>query len=179
MFSGKSAAKTFFSRLFEKDKVKKEEPELIYKRKRSQSLFAPNVSALLSGEHVGGIHAGALHLVPDPQGGEHVGDPHCASSPHHSEPDSEEHAQDQAENHPKLIVPVSLESADMVTDNQENISNNIVEEKTDVNKNRCDEDEDEDLEYLRLSCDRIQQRRATDFSQVSQDHTWVLCVFFV
>ena len=56
LFGGKSAA-TFFARLFDKDKTpaSPEEPEVTYQRKRSQSLFAPNVSSLMAGDHVGGI----------------------------------------------------------------------------------------------------------------------------
>ena len=55
LFGGKSAA-TFFTKLFEKEKDPPEEPEVTsYQRKRSQSLFAPNVSSLMSGDHVGGI----------------------------------------------------------------------------------------------------------------------------
>ena len=134
MFGGKSAAKTFFSRLFEKEKVKKEEPELIYQRKRSQSLFAPNVAALLSGEHVGGVHGLSCSLAGDPS---------------------------------NFAVPVSLQFADIMTAAEINIETTTkekVEEKVDLNQNR--NDDDEDLEYLRLSCDRLHDRRATDFSQV-------------
>ena len=55
LFGGKSAA-TFFSRLFDKEKEKPpDDPEVTYQRKRSQSMFAPNVSSLMSGDHVGGI----------------------------------------------------------------------------------------------------------------------------
>ena len=53
LFGGKSAA-TFFSRLFDKEKPP-DDPEVTYQRKRSQSMFAPNVSSLMSGDHVGGI----------------------------------------------------------------------------------------------------------------------------
>jgi len=137
MFGGKSAAKTFFSRLFEKEKVKKEEPELIYQRKRSQSLFAPNVAALLSGEHVGGVHGLSCSLAGDPS---------------------------------NFAVPVSLQFADIMTAAEINIETTIkekVEETVDLNQNR--NDDDEDLEYLRLSCDRLHDRRATDFSQANSD----------
>ena len=60
MFGSKSPA-TFLTNLF--DKGKEEEEEVIQEdgrgdefqgRKRSQSMFAPSVSALISGDHVGG-----------------------------------------------------------------------------------------------------------------------------
>ena len=69
MFSGKSPA-TYLSKLFDKEKGEDEEETSNEAsnasennnskevpgagRKRSQSMFAPSVSALLSGDHVGG-----------------------------------------------------------------------------------------------------------------------------
>jgi hypothetical protein len=138
MFGGKSAAKTFFSRLFEKEKVKKEEPEIFYQRKRSQSLFAPNVAALLSGEHVGGVHGMSSSLAAEPL---------------------------------KLTVPVTIEFDDIMTASERDMDTTTikVETKIGMSKNKEDE-EDEDLEYLRLNCDRLNDRRATDFSQVKTSY---------
>ena len=127
MFGGKSAAKTFFSRLFEKDKVKKEEPELIYQRKRSQSLFAPNVAALLSGEHVGGVHGMSSSVAVEPL---------------------------------KLTVPVTIEFDDIMTASERDM------DTTTIKVGEKKDEEDEDLEYLRLNCDRLNDRRATNFTQV-------------
>jgi hypothetical protein len=71
MWSSKSAARTFFARLFENKKksAKHQQPSkdddddmaesaaaLHGRRKRSHSLFAPNMNALLSGQHIGGLH---------------------------------------------------------------------------------------------------------------------------
>ena len=61
MFSGKSAAKTFFARFFDKDQSNKEplddadDAAGLPRRKRSQSMFAHNVDSLLSGDHPGGV----------------------------------------------------------------------------------------------------------------------------
>ena len=127
MFGGKSAAKTFFSRLFEKDKVKKEEPELIYQRKRSQSLFAPNVAALLSGEHVGGVHGTSSSVSGEPF---------------------------------NIPAPVTIEFDDIMAASERDM------DTTTIKVGEKKDEEDEDLEYLRLNCDRLNDRRATNFTQV-------------
>jgi len=57
MWSGKAAAKTFFGRFFDKKPAKAKEAEAIPRRKRSHSLFAPNMNALLTGDHAGGVMA--------------------------------------------------------------------------------------------------------------------------
>jgi hypothetical protein len=57
MWSGKAAAKTFFARFFDKKPAKAKEAEAVPRRKRSHSLFAPNMNALLTGEHAGGVMA--------------------------------------------------------------------------------------------------------------------------
>jgi hypothetical protein len=56
MWSGKAAAKTFFARFFDnKKQAKTKEADAVPRRKRSHSLFAPNLNALITGEHVGGV----------------------------------------------------------------------------------------------------------------------------
>ena len=57
MFGSKSPA-TFLTNLFDKEKEEEEvreesEGDTFHGRKRSQSMFAPNVAALISGDHVG------------------------------------------------------------------------------------------------------------------------------
>ena len=57
MFGSKSPA-TFLTNLFDKgeeEEVSREDGEgdTFHRRKRSQSMFAPNVAALISGDHVG------------------------------------------------------------------------------------------------------------------------------
>ena len=48
------------------DKPAEEDPAR-YQRKRSQSLFAPNVTALLTGQHIGGISEKVGSTHPGPQ----------------------------------------------------------------------------------------------------------------
>jgi len=136
MFGGKTAAKTFFSRLFEKEKLKKEEPEIKYQRKRSQSLFAPNVAALLSGEHVGGVHglSCSLGIAGEPF---NFPVPVCIDLDHIK------------------AASYSYKDSESINFEEQNVQNK--------------EEEEEDLDYLRLNCDRLNDRRATDFSQANSD----------
>lgn len=58
MFGSKSPA-SFLTNLFDKGKEEEEvtredgQDDAFHGRKRSQSMFAPNVAALISGDHVG------------------------------------------------------------------------------------------------------------------------------
>ena len=136
MFIGKSAAKTFFARFFEKEKVQNEEPQLLQQRKRSQSLFAPSAASLLSGDHVGGYRGESSSI-----GGEPFNSPlHMAS---------------------ELTDTMNAENLDLDSNKPETNDKNSLTDSEKV-------DEDEDLQYLRLNCDRLKERRATDFSQVSE-----------
>ena len=135
MFIGKSAAKTFFARFFEKEKVQNEEPQLLQQRKRSQSLFAPNAASLLSGDHVGGYRGESSSIGGEP----------FNSSMHMSSELTDT----------KNAVNLDHESNKPETNEKNSLTDS---EKA---------DEDEDLQYLRLNCDRLKERRATDFSQVS------------
>ena len=78
MFKGKSPA-TFFVKLFDKEKdandnnTKEDIDENIEDRngvegrKRSQSMFAPNVTSLLAGNHIGGKGDILLNSKSDPK----------------------------------------------------------------------------------------------------------------
>ena len=76
MWSSKTAAKTFFARLFDNKKKSAKQQHIKDddieddaaamrhgRRKRSHSLFAPNMNALIAGHHVGGSMMGHHHQL--------------------------------------------------------------------------------------------------------------------
>ena len=66
-----------------------------------------------------------------------------------------------------ILAPVTIEFDDIMAASESDMDTTTikVETKIDMRKNEKDE-EDEDLEYLRLNCDRLNDRGATGFSQV-------------
>ena len=67
----------------------------------------------------------------------------------------------------KQTVPVTIKFDDIMTASERDMDTTTikVETKIDMRKNEKVE-KHEDLEYLCLNCDRLNDRRATDFSQV-------------
>ena len=70
-----------------------------------------------------------------------------------------------------ILAPVTIEFDDIMAASERDMDTTTikVETKIGMRKNEKDE-EDEDLEYLRLNCDRLNDRRATNFSQVKTSY---------
>jgi len=160
MFNGKSPA-TFFVKLFEKEKDANdndtkedideinedfaERPNGMEGRKRSQSMFAPNVASLLAGNQIGGKVESVQTAMRD--------------------------VLTSLSSQPYLSIPALPPLPHLTTISKQFASSESIE---DVNNDDQDDvsdhsDEIQNLNFLRTNCDRLTQRRATDFSQANSD----------